>query len=347
MKFGVFDHMDANGGATGSLFADRLRLVEAYEQAGIYCYHLAEHHSTPLGYAPSPGIFLSSVAQRTKKLKFGPLVYLLPFYHPLRLAEEVCMLDQLSGGRFQLGVGRGISPIEAGFYGLDTSKTQAAYLEAFKVLMAAFESEELTFEGEFFKFRNVPMTLKPVQRPHPPLWYGLINADTAVWAAANDVNVISLALAPQAKLLTDRYRTEWRALGKAPADVPLMGVSRHIVVARDDKTAQAAARRAYPHWRTSFNYLWRKYAPDAKRSPIAAIYPDSWDELQGIGNGFAGSPEAVRKFIGEQIEQSGVNYMVCWLAFGDLSLEESLLSTELFGKEVMPAFAGATDALKV
>src|SRR4051812_27345063 len=342
MKFGVFDHMDGSGAALGRLFANRLRLVEAYENAGIHCYHLAEHHSTPLGYAPSPGIFLSAVAQRTKKLLFGPLVYLLPFYHPLRLAEEVCMLDQLSGGRFQLGIGRGISPIEAGFYGLDTSKTQAAYLEASKVLMAALTQDELTFEGEFYKFRNVPLTLKPVQKPHPPLWYGLINAETTVWAAANAVNVISLALAPQAKLLTDRYRAEWSKLGKSPANVPLMGISRHIVVARDDKTAQALARRAYPHWRTSFNYLWRKYAPDTKRSPIAAIYPDTFEELQAIGNGFAGSPESVRRFIGEQIEGSGVNYMVCWLAFGDLSLEESLLSTELFGKEVMPAFPPAS-----
>src|SRR5258708_2862004 len=97
MKFGVFDHMDDAGAPLGQLYADRLALVEAYDRAGIYGYHLAEHHSTPLGCAASPGLFLAAVAQRTKTLRFGPLVYLLPFYHPLRLIEEICMLDQMSG----------------------------------------------------------------------------------------------------------------------------------------------------------------------------------------------------------------------------------------------------------
>ena len=85
MKFGVFDHMDDGGGPLGTLYAERLELIEAYDRSGIYGYHIAEHHSTPLGCASSPGLFLAAVTQRTKTLRFGPLVYLLPFYHPLRL----------------------------------------------------------------------------------------------------------------------------------------------------------------------------------------------------------------------------------------------------------------------
>src|SRR5207237_6662104 len=108
MKFGVFDHMDRNGLPLGQQYEDRLKLIEGYERAGFHCYHLAEHHATPLGMAPSPSVFLAAVAQRTKRLKFGPLVYTLPMYHPLRAAEEICMLDHLSGGRFQVGIGRGI-----------------------------------------------------------------------------------------------------------------------------------------------------------------------------------------------------------------------------------------------
>src|SRR6185436_17936637 len=120
-----------------------------------------------------PGLFLAQVAQRTTQLRFGPLVYLLPFYHPLRLIEEVCMLDQMSGGRFQLGVGRGVSMYETQAYGLDFSKTQAMYHEAFQVLLKGLTSDELTFHGEFYKFDKIPMVLKPVQKPHPPLWYGV------------------------------------------------------------------------------------------------------------------------------------------------------------------------------
>ena len=111
MKFGIFEHMDDSGIPVGLHFKNRLSLIEAYDRYGFYAYHLAEHHGTPLGLAPSPGLFLAAVAQRTKRLRFGPLVYSLPLYHPIRLIEEICMLDQMSGGRFELGVGRGVSPI--------------------------------------------------------------------------------------------------------------------------------------------------------------------------------------------------------------------------------------------
>src|SRR5882724_2510700 len=110
LTFGVFDHLDRGGRSIADLFEQRLRIVELYDRAGFHAYHLAEHHSTPLGMAPSPSVFLSAVAQRTKALRFGPLVYTVNLYHPLRLIDEICMLDQLSGGRLELGVGRGISP---------------------------------------------------------------------------------------------------------------------------------------------------------------------------------------------------------------------------------------------
>ncbi len=99
MEFGVFDHLDRTGASLPDYYEDRLKIIEAYDRAGFYAYHLAEHHSTPLGMAPSPNIFLAALAQRTQRLRFGPLVFVLPLYHPLRLIEEICMLDQISGGR--------------------------------------------------------------------------------------------------------------------------------------------------------------------------------------------------------------------------------------------------------
>src|SRR5499427_6654727 len=127
MEFGVFDHLDRYGGALADYYEDRLKIAEAYDRAGFYAYHLAEHHSTPLGMAPSPSLFLSAIAQRTKRLRFGPLVYLLPLYHPLRLAEEIAMLDQMSGGRLDVGIGRGRSPIEVSLYGVSVEETQAIF----------------------------------------------------------------------------------------------------------------------------------------------------------------------------------------------------------------------------
>src|SRR5262249_41712777 len=109
MFYGVFDHLDRGSAPLGEYYHARLKRIEAHDRMGFYAYHLAEHHGTPIGMAPSPNVFLSAVAQRTRRLRFGPLVYALPLHHPLRLVEEICMLDQMSGGRLEIGFGRGAS----------------------------------------------------------------------------------------------------------------------------------------------------------------------------------------------------------------------------------------------
>src|SRR5690606_23101622 len=125
---------------------------------------------------------------------FGPMVYLLPFYHPVRLIEEIGMLDRLSRGRLQLGVGRGVSPIETGFYALDVGETGKMYHEAFQVLMKGLAADEVSFDGAYYTLKDVPVVVKPMQRPHPPLWYGLVFPDQTVWPAQNDVNIIMLGM---------------------------------------------------------------------------------------------------------------------------------------------------------
>jgi alkanesulfonate monooxygenase SsuD/methylene tetrahydromethanopterin reductase-like flavin-dependent oxidoreductase (luciferase family) len=115
LQFGIFDHVDDNGTRLADLFETRLKLVEQYDRSGFRSYHIAEHHSTPLGMAPAER-FLAAVAQRSQRLRFGPLLYVTPMYHALRVAEEVVMLDHMSRGRLELGLGPGASPIEiAGF----------------------------------------------------------------------------------------------------------------------------------------------------------------------------------------------------------------------------------------
>src|ERR1700729_2464656 len=94
-KIGVFDHVDKNDLPGTQFYEARLKLIEIYDRAGFYAYHCAEHHLAPIGMVPSPSVFLAAVVQRTKRLRFGPLVYVLPSYHPLRLLEEICLLDQM------------------------------------------------------------------------------------------------------------------------------------------------------------------------------------------------------------------------------------------------------------
>src|SRR3954468_5881171 len=116
MKFGIFDHVDKQDRPLHKEFDERMEYVALADQLGFYCYHVAEHHATPLNMVPVPGVYLRAVARATKKMRLGPLTYLLPLYSPLRLVEEIAMLDHLSHGRLDVGIGRGVSPFELNFH---------------------------------------------------------------------------------------------------------------------------------------------------------------------------------------------------------------------------------------
>jgi alkanesulfonate monooxygenase SsuD/methylene tetrahydromethanopterin reductase-like flavin-dependent oxidoreductase (luciferase family) len=262
VKIGVFDHFDRGSVPLSEHYENRLKLIEAYDRAGLHAYHVAEHHATPLGMAPSPNPLLSAVAQRTRQLRFGALVYQLPLYHPLRLAEEVCMLDQLSGGRLELGIGRGAPPHEIAYYGVDPAEAQARYFEISAVVLKALQGGTLDHEGKFFRFTDMPIEMMPVQRPHPPLWYGAWNANGVEWAAQNKVNIVINLPSEAVRRITDGYRAAWRAADHDSADsavrvpLPLLGINRFVVVADSDAEALAIARRAYAVWNKSFYRLF-------------------------------------------------------------------------------------------
>src|SRR5499425_1647349 len=143
MEFGIFDHLDRSRSSLADYYEERLAIVELFDRAGFHAYHLAEHHATPLGMAPSPSVFLAAVAQRTTTLRFGPLVYTVNLYHPLRLIDEICMLDQMSGGRLELGIGRGISPYEVGYYGVDPAIGPERFAEALEVILKGLTQPRL------------------------------------------------------------------------------------------------------------------------------------------------------------------------------------------------------------
>jgi alkanesulfonate monooxygenase SsuD/methylene tetrahydromethanopterin reductase-like flavin-dependent oxidoreductase (luciferase family) len=330
LEFGVFDHVDRDARPLAAFYEDRFKLIEAYDRAGFYGYHCAEHHFTPLGMASSPSVFLSSVAQRTRTLRFGPLVYTLALYHPLRLAEEICMLDQMSRGRFMVGVGKGVSPIEIGFYGVDTAKTEKIFAECFAVVMQALTQKTVSYEGEHFSYGNVPMELTPFQRPHPPLWYGVVNPDSAARAAKAGMSFISNAPAAAIRAKIERYIGTKRPSGCA---APKFGMNRYMVIADTDAEALEIARRAYRVWYASFMHLWWKY----NQKPPNVNYPPEIDAQIASGTAVVGSPETVLGALQPQLAESGSNYLVCRFAFGDLSLSESLRSLDLFSRHVMPA----------
>src|ERR1700691_116106 len=179
MEFGIFDHLDRASTPLPDYFERRLKMIDADARAGFYASHIAEHHSTPLGMAPSPNVFLAAVAQRTRRLRFGPLIFALPLHHPLRLIEEICMLDERSGAALDIGFGRGASPVELALYGVNPDEAQAIYAEGVDLILAGLTHKVLDFHGKYFSFTDVPMELAPLQKPHPPIWYGVHAPDSA------------------------------------------------------------------------------------------------------------------------------------------------------------------------
>jgi alkanesulfonate monooxygenase SsuD/methylene tetrahydromethanopterin reductase-like flavin-dependent oxidoreductase (luciferase family) len=340
IDFGVFDHLDRAGTPLPDYYEDRLKIVEAYDRAGFYAYHLAEHHSTPLGMAPSPNVFLAAVAQRTRRLRFGPLIFALPLHHPLRLIEEICMLDQMSGGRLDIGFGRGASPVELALYGVNPDEAQVIYAEGVDLILAGLTHKVLDFHGKHFSFTDVPMELAPLQKPYPPLWYGVHAPDSAERAAKRNFHVVSLDPPDLVRLAIERYRACWRPPEQG-AVMPKLGLGRFIVVAASDAEALALARRAYPVWHQSFTYLFR-----LRDHPQNHPRPADFDALVERGQGIAGSPATVTDFLKAQLAETQCNYVVGQFAFGDLTRSECLRSIDLFVSGVMPALRAKTPGAK-
>ena len=338
VTFGMFEWLDRGTAPVHQLYEERLRLVEIADASGFFCYHLAEHHGTPLGMAPSPALFLSAVAQRTKRIRLGPLVYLLPLYDPMRLIEEVCMLDQLSGGRLELGVGRGASPYELGCFGIDAAESREIFDEALAILLAGLTTDRLTFHGRRRRYDDVPIEVKPFQRPYPPLWYPTHNPASIEYAARHGFNYVGLGSSPMLRAAADAYRVAWQAHRNDPGRLnahvlePKIGVSRQVVVAPTDAEARAAAISAHETWYRSITKLWHAHGDHS----VDGLF--SWQAAEDFETILFGSPERVRDQVARLVDATGCNYVIASFAWGTLSAEQSERSLRLFAEKVMPAF---------
>ena len=340
LEFGLFDWIDRGAGPTSELYESRLQLIELADRAGFYGYHLAEHHATPLGMAPSPSVFFAALAQRTEQIRFSPMAYLLPLYHPLRLVEEVCMLDHLSKGRVEVGVSRGVSPYEIDSYGVDPEETRAIFAEVLEIYRAAMTSDVLDHSGEHFSFRDVPMEMRPLQQPYPALWYPSFSESGVEFAAAGGFHFLTLGPPALVAQLVSRYhevaaRHEGDPKRYNPQVAqPKVGAMRQIFVADSDKEAMAIAEPAYADWYHSILKLWHRRGDRA------------YDEFFEWKNGLAaettlvGSVAKVREQLQKLVAESGINYFVGSFAWGSLPPEQSRASLERFIAEIAPTLSG-------
>lgn len=335
MKFGAMDHLDLSTPLSqADHYENRLRLGEMFDAAGFHCFHITEHHFTPLGGGSVPSVFLSALAQRVKRMRVGTLVYALPAHHPLRLLEEICVLDQLSRGRLDIGFGRGSVPEELAYLGVDTTKAREIYDEGLAIIEQGLRNGHIDFAGKHFTFRDVPFHLKPFQRPMPPVWYGVHSTESSERAARARFNVVvNEDTRICAKYITE-FRNELAATGYEGPD-PFIGLARTIFIADTDEKALEIANRAYVVFQNNFTWLHQRFG----RIPQHWGIDLTFDKLIPTGRAIAGSPETVARQLEEQHRMTGANYAVLRFSFGDLTFGEMGRSIELFATKVMPALA--------
>ena len=172
VEFGIWDHFERRPGITpASQYQEKITLVQEAERLGFGHYWVAEHHLSPLDLAPSPSVFLAALAQATSTIRIGTGVFVLPLYHPLRLVQEICMLDNLANGRLDVGIGRGVRAIEHEWFGVPRDEVRARHEETLAIVLKGLATGDMAYDGEFYKIGAVPLDVLPVQRPYPPLWY--------------------------------------------------------------------------------------------------------------------------------------------------------------------------------
>jgi alkanesulfonate monooxygenase SsuD/methylene tetrahydromethanopterin reductase-like flavin-dependent oxidoreductase (luciferase family) len=342
MKFSLFDHVDRSDAPLAKTLDERLEFVAAADATGFYAYHVAEHHATPLNMVPVPGVYLGAVARATKRIRLGPLVYLLPLYSPLRLVEEIGILDHLSHGRLDVGVGRGVSPFELNYHKVDTDTARAVFLDAFDCIVAGLTHDRLTYHGKHFSYDNVPMELRPLQQPMPPLWYPSSNEAGAAWAGERGLHFSTLGSVERASACVASYKAALAKRGGAAVPKPdfpggaVIGVNRQAVIADTTADALRIAKPAFDRWYSSLSKLERENVEGPRY--VHHVTGDMDAALKG-GQLVAGDPETVAAEIRRQVQAIGVNYMNFSLYFGTMALADALRSLTLFDQEVMPRLA--------
>lgn len=351
MRFDLFFELSLPPGlglAEPQLYAEALAQVELADALGYGCAWFVEHHFLRrYSHCSKPELVLAAAAARTRAIRLGHAVIPLPLHHPVHVAERVATLDILSGGRLEVGVGRGFSPREYEAFGAAMPASRELADEALAVLRASFTRRPVTFRGRHYRLEELDILPHVVQQPHPPLWTAAVSPATFSWAAARGLGVLAGPFKPWFMLRRDiaRYRAEWRG-----AEPPRVGMTLGVLCLEDRHRARAAARRAFGWF---YGELLRATAPVLER-----LYP-SYEELHELGRfralarlgadftlletfglAVAGDPEDCRGALA-RFAAGGVTHLLC--AFGAGAVEPALVreSMALFAREVAPAFAAA------
>jgi alkanesulfonate monooxygenase SsuD/methylene tetrahydromethanopterin reductase-like flavin-dependent oxidoreductase (luciferase family) len=189
MEIAVWDSVEPRPGTShADLYREHLAEIAVAEECGYQHYWFLEHHLTPSCPLPSPNLFIAAAAQHTRRIRLGNMVNVLPFRNPVVLAEEIAMLDTLTGGRLDVGIGRGLKPTEFETFGVVQDESREMFLEALDVMLGVWQHDTFSHQGRyFFVDKRTPLSPPLVQRPHPPLYVSAQSRESLRWAAERDV----------------------------------------------------------------------------------------------------------------------------------------------------------------
>jgi probable F420-dependent oxidoreductase len=332
MKFGF---IPTEGGHYYPEFFEEVLLGEAL---GFDSVWLEEHHGVPNHYWPSPLIALAGVATRTQRIVLGTDVMVMPFYHPVRVAEDVAMLDIMSHGRFILGAAIGYKPDEFSLYQVAQEKRGARFGEALQLITRLWTQERVDFRGEYYQVEGLKIEPRPLTQPHPPLWLGgwgdlsLARAATLgdAWVPGPTANLAKLVDAQRT------YHERLKAVGVDPRSraAPL---TREVVIAPTDAEADEMAER-----HLLINYR-DEYGGGAWKHPlIGAQDATRVDQLASISQDrfLVGSPDTVIRQLEVFKRALGIDHLICRLYFPGIPHDFIMRELHLLAREVMPAFRG-------
>ena len=347
MKFGIFDHMQKNDHpdlSYADLYAQHLEIAELADRLGMDFYFVAEHHFD-LGFAEcsSPGTILGALSRVTQKIRLGPLVYVLPLWQPVRVAEEIAMLDNLTRGRFECGIGSGAGAFSFPGYNVSWAEKGKIMWEAFAIMKGMWDNPVFQFEGNYFKCYDVQLGIPLVQKPYPPFWLPTRSPESVEIAASQGMSTVQWC-PPKTEVVReifDYYREVYHR-SKPAGPKPNIAVMRQLYVAESDAQARKEAK---DHW----IYFWhrvgggRAYGTTTQPENLASITrAQRRKELLDMDfsiheNSFVcGSPKTVARQIREIAEQVGADCFLGEFTFGALEHGQALKSLKLFVDEVMP-----------
>lgn len=341
MDIGTFLLMQSpSARSSQEIFARGIELAQAAETLGYRNVWLGEHHFSTYGYLSRPAQLATYIAAKTTRLRVGTAVIVVPLHHPLIVAEEIATLDQLSGGRLDIGFGRGYQNYEFERFGLDLDTARHRWDESLDIVLNAFKGKAFIYDGKHYQLPQTMVFPQPLQTPHPPIWIVAQSPYALEAAVGRGFNVLTGGFGVTVEHLG--------AFGKMFEDVvtrlnpqqkPRVGVQRAIYVAESDADARDAAEHA--RWNMRVTLSLRNHYEQVENGRAIPITPQSEPDIDDLLERYiiVGSPDTCIRQIKRLQSLMGITHFNCSFWFGDMEQKRVLRSMERFASEVMPALA--------